>query len=199
MATKMIKDAAFFVTNAFDMVLNAPVISAGQLHILGGQMTEGQLNAFLQVWQGKSTSDFAWAMIETVDKFDVCKINSTLGEFIDDVTLLERIRLFGETGDLDVRRNGMQFHWRFIGNKTAVLPNLTSFSAVDFWQAAPHTTLREVTRSYYQWREQDKRVNAQWAATIGLSSAGMWLKQKQYLENGRVAFVRYVGFEEKSA
>ena len=192
------KSASDFVNEAFNKIKDAPIASAATLRIIGGLLMEKHLTSFLQSWEDKISSGFAWAMIEDVDQFNVQKVTTTFEGLVQNIALLERMRLFGKTGDLDIRRNGRQFHWRYVGNKTAVIPDLTSFVAEDFWQATSNSNikLREVTRSYYQWRGQDERINAHWYTTIDLPEEGVRLQQKHYLQNGRLAFVRYVDLVE---
>ena len=75
--------------------------------ITGGECAEGGLSEWLKM-------------------FDLTEMDVCIWEFTDHCTIgsdgpperverLERARIFGEGGDLDVRRDGERFRWRYVG------------------------------------------------------------------------------------
>lgn len=67
-------------------------------------------------------------LLEWLGELDLSSMDVRIWEFTDRCTIgsdgpperverLERARLFGEGGDLDIRRNGSKFLWRFVGEK----------------------------------------------------------------------------------
>ena len=189
------QDAATTVTNRY---------TAQNLFIWGGQFHNeppDRLIQFLQAWQAEGFPVFHWMMVEEVDEFYVK--SASLTDLIAQHTLLERARLFGEAGDLDIRRDGNTIHWRFISETRAALPTLpVGANAVPFlWDERENQSFARHEQSYYQWRRDGKepRVKKNWLVDEDFSETGLLLRQVQYLENGRIAFVRYVDIEEASA
>lgn len=177
---------------------------ADSLFIWGGQFSEydedeekNLLEQFLTTWQGDNSPSFTWAMVEEVDCFYVEP--ASVIKLAGRPDQLERVRLFGPDGDLSIRRDAKQFYWHFISESHAQVPVEAAFHPESFWQetANQKCTFARHERRYYQWRrdEREQRVTHKWASDDALQDK-QYLRQVQYLENGRVAFVRYVDFEE---
>lgn len=182
------KNAADFVEAAFNRLgQDSPV-----LHLMGGKFAAIDLTSFCDTWNGVPDGWCEWAMVEEVHQFDVKKVGKLRTAVPANPFYLERLRLFGPKGDLQLRRDGETFYWHFIGDGTNQWPNLATFGS----QPCSTSALLEVEERYYQWRKTDGRVNSLWLNHIGLADEGVYLKQKHYLENGRIVFVRYIGFEE---
>jgi hypothetical protein len=189
--------AAAFAQAAFERAGGAREIGPEDLTIWGGQLAEADLARFLDVWQpAVDWGRLVWLMVEEVSRFYVQR---AAGAGWPDVEQVERLRLFGEGGDLDVRRDEAVFHWRFVGETAGALPTMDRqhFPFQSFWDLNPDNHFYEVEECYYQWRLQDDRVTNHWSRGTDLAAEGVLLRQKHYLDNGRVAFVRYVDFEEK--
>ncbi len=185
------KSAAYFVEEAFNRLGK----DAASLHIMGGKFEDTCLSTFCDAWDKVSDGWFEWVMVEEVHQFEVKK-EGKLGTAVPTTPFyLERLRLFGPKGDLELRRDGETFHWHFMGDVANQWLDLTTFEV----KTHPAFVLPEVEERYYQWRKTDERVGGAWLAQVGSddkNKKGMYLKQRHYLENGRIAFVRYVGFEE---
>lgn len=190
------RTAAGFVNQAFAdaKALLKTAVSPQQLHIWGGSIDETNLKPFLQSWDNAKAT-LEWAMIEEISRFYTIDLTHFTDVLANGLNLLERARLFGEYGDLSLRREGQTFSWSFIGDTSQPWPPKPAETA-DFWQQHPRTILREVERTYRQWEPEDKRVNPDWHKQIGLTGKQLELVQKHYIENGRIAFVRYVRFQE---
>ncbi|MCI0396951.1 MAG: hypothetical protein L0322_18700 [Chloroflexi bacterium] len=193
--------AADFVGQAFARAGQARVVGTEELHIWGGQFSENSALAFLDAWQDALGRQMTWRMVEEVSDFYVQQVGPGDSTLPCEPFQLERLRLFGEDGDLEIRRDMADFHWRFIGEAAKTWPALDgeTFPYQDFWKTPwpSPPVFREVEQSYYQWRLQDDRVTNTWSHGTGLPVEGVVLRQKHYLDNGRVAFVRYVGFMEE--
>jgi len=178
------------------------------LALLGGQVDESTLLDWLQQWQlGKIA--LPWRIWESVS--DLRFERSTLP---DSLHLLERGRLFGEDGDLTVRRDGERFRWWFVGKPTVVPASLREDKGVsDFWQCHPNTTLSKVEQSAIFWGSHrgknknnadywyDDRVG--WAqltypiAQNGAPPRHLYVHYREYLQSGQVAFVWLYDVNEK--
>lgn len=185
------------VKKAISDAQTAKKVGAEDLVVLGGVFNDKQGPAFLNVWGDLLVTLLPWRMYEYTGRFCVQKADTRNIALPDSWFFLERARFFGLQGDLDLRRDIGQFRWRFIGEKTAGWPNIPDiFPLFDFWKVStpPTPVFYEIAQNYYQWRLQDQRVTNHWSANTGLPAEGVYLKQKHYLENGRIAFVRYLEF-----
>jgi hypothetical protein len=191
-----------FVNKAFRLAGNAHEIGANELIIWGGDFEADLLPVFLEAWD--NAPHFSWAMIEEVSRFHV-EETTTPGQILPEQPyLVERLRCFGPTGDLDIRRDGDRCYWHFIGETNAGWDalDLAQFNMGDFWQdAGPLLKFREISQSYFQWLrgKPEQRVKHDWVAKDVPEKRFNYLQQKQYLDNGRIAFVRYLDFTEEAA
>lgn len=197
------QDAAYFIQQAFDRAKLAEerMKDASDLVIWGGEFKADALNDFLSAW-GHALKKLTWRMVELVSSFDVKRKDQDL---FDDENDVERLRLFGEQGDLDIRRDGNRFYWRFIAENMDEWPDLGVYLEEDgdFFAVNPKHQFQVVTKCYYQWRGGDDRVGLDLSSYFpqykhGQGAPGIDLKQEHYLVDGRVVFVRYVGYEEES-
>ena len=196
-----IQEATQFIQQAFQRAKPTEGGMKGKddLVIWGGEFQAGGLGRFLMAWD-KTLDKLTWRMVELVSSFDVKRQSNDLFGNEDDV---ERLRLFGESGDLDIRRDGNQHYWRFIGEGTDRWPDLGAYLAKDgdFFADYPQQLFHVITECYYQWRGGDARVGLDLSPYFpqyghGRQAPGVYLKQEHYLVDGRIAFVRYLGFEE---
>ena len=190
-----------FVKQAFRQAAEAVEVGKNDLLIWGGEFDADQLPAFLTAW--KDAPHFIWAMIEEVSRFHVEEAAAPAVILPEEPYVIERLRCFGPAGDLDVRRDADDCYWHFIGEADEHWAglDLAQFGIVDFWQSAdPSLKFREISRSYFQWRrdKSEQRVTTQWVPD-GIPDARFnYLQQKQYLDNGHVAFVRCIDFSEEA-
>jgi hypothetical protein len=186
---------------AFDQADEAPVIGLDDLVIWGGEFSDGQLDAFLDAWGELLVNPMFWHMYEYVSNFLVKRVSSLEAARPTSGFDLERVRFFGPSGDLDLRRDGQRFLWRFIGERDSSWPDLSpSFEVRDFWAESPPDppVFRQVAHRYYQWRAGDERVNQDWWRETGFSSGrDIYLTQDHYLHSGRIAFVRYTDLTDE--
>lgn len=192
--------SADFVNQVFADMDRARLVGRPELVIWGGRFPESQADAFLDAWNEALRTTLTWRMVEYVSRFALYQVNSQDAARPDPWFNVERARFFGEMGDLDLRRDGQEFRWRFIGDVSDQWPVLTdAFQPQDFWSAPENRQrqFREVQQKYYQWQghRREQRVSSRdWLKEAGLNGENVYLEQKQYLDQGRVAFVRYIGF-----
>ena len=188
------------ITNAFQTIADAREVGRADLSIWGGHFTPKQLPDFVQTWDG--LPHFRWAMVEEVSNFTVKKAKTPRSAVPQPDYLLLRLRIFGPAGDLDIRRDGDHFYWHFIGDANAQwqIKNGDAFAQSNFWEDAlnPPALLREVEQRYFQWLRDmpEQRVKSDWVPENEPNKTFNYLQQRHYLDNGRLAFVRYVDFEE---
>lgn len=98
-----------------------------QLAIWGGWCaTEADLLKLLQDWP-KRDEAMPYRIWEYSDQ-----ITFEEKKLPQDAHWLERGRLFGPGGDLEVRRDGDRFYWHFVG-RVGMQPPAGNFHAQDFW------------------------------------------------------------------
>ena len=85
--------------------------------IWGGEFSAGRLQAFLAAWTGRG--DLPWRVWEWVSDMQIMHGASAPPA---NLQWLERGRLFGDGGDLTLRRDGERFMWHFVGPHASPLP-----------------------------------------------------------------------------
>jgi hypothetical protein len=126
---------------------------------------------------------------------DRCTIGQEELPADEQAELLERARLFGEGGDLEVWRTGEAFRWRFVG-RSEYAPGGKEAA----WPENAHWRDRRAllwgTRSDGQAQWYDDRV-AGAALTYPLENAPerVWVKYREYTEAGRPFAVWFTGLE----
>lgn len=196
--------SAEFVSQAFGDAQKGKLVGPPDLVIWGGRFPDSQADAFLDNWDKPLRTVMTWRMIEYVSQFNLYRADAQDAALPQPWFNVERARFFGQAngigGDLDLRRDGQEFRWRFIGAASDAWPTLpAAFPYHDFWTEPDNqnTRFREVAQRYYQWqgRPREQRVGSrEWLRKAELAQENVYLVQKQYLENGRVAFVRYVEY-----
>ena len=98
-------------------------ITKDDLLIWGSEIEEDDLQQFISNWD---QSEMPFVILETIREIVIIKNYhfSTL-----EPHAVERIRIFGSGGDLDIRRDAYHFKWRYIGKNR--LPE--DVKGVDFW------------------------------------------------------------------
>lgn len=182
-----------FVADAFTIALQKPSYGKEQLVIWGGDFASDQLPTFLAQW-GDTLARLMWHIVVQPSKFLVLRSSPppTQPEQIN------RLHLFGETGDLLIRRDEDRFFWRFIGLRSADWPQPDD--ADDFWVDHANTSFIAVESSYIQWRKGDDRTGLDLSDYFpdiegGDTDPNIVLRQVHYLDQGRLAFVRSIGLE----
>jgi len=106
-----------------------PLQGRDALSIWGGTCAADALTDFLTGWDLKRMPYRIW---ESTDRIEFGK-----NEQAPNVALLERGRLFGLGGDLDLRRAGEVFRWRFVGDPDVRPPEGYDAEENNFWKQHP--------------------------------------------------------------
>lgn len=173
-----------------DLPSRRTACSQADLTIVGGTIQETTVLNWLGRWNLQS---LPWRLWEEVSALSLEKDTPLPSSF----ALVERGQLFGEGGDLTLRRDGDLFRWHFIGPRTANVP--MTADALDYWVESTTTVLHCVKQQAILWgvwrsdlgRWHDNRVgwaNLQYPAEFN-GKPHVYIHYDEYLESGRVAFV----------
>lgn len=95
-----------------DKLLAEEKITRDKIQIWGGEITEKEWRQFINCWD---FSGMPYAIIETTKEIKFVKEYSAYADL--DPQTIKRIRIFGESGDLDLRNDLSAITWRYIGEK----------------------------------------------------------------------------------
>lgn len=162
-----------------------------QLAFRGGVVTTAvDFATWVSAWQ-LPRPGMPWSLWQWTDRIVIEHEAAMPG----DLEYLERGRVFGPEGDLELRRDGDDVRWRFVGAPDVPLPPRSI--SEDYWAAACHG-LRAFERTALLWGThrsggnwQDDRVG--WASlryppTLG-EPERVRLRYREYLDGGDVAAV----------
>jgi hypothetical protein len=184
----------------FDKLVNQvrkPTVGQEHLAIWGGTCAEDALTDFLTGWDLKRMPYRIW---ESTDRIEFGK-----NEQAPNVALLERGRLFGLGGDLDLRHDGEVFRWRFVGDPDVRPPEGYDAEENNFWKQHPDpdVAFHCYDESALLWGEHqgdrwhDDRVAAAELDYLESDDAErVQVKYKVYSRAGRVEFVWLTKLQE---
>jgi len=165
------------------------------LAIWGSECAEANLLAFLAAWDLSEMPFRIWEYASQID--------FRCGTLPDNISLLERGRLFGEGGDLTLRRDGPDFFWHFIGRPETHPP--ANYKSEDFWNSNTDLTFHRWDETALLWGER-KNGAARWLddrvgrADLVYPVPGEWkrvqLRYWTFSHAGRTAFFWLRGLEE---
>ncbi|RMD64909.1 TIGR03986 family CRISPR-associated RAMP protein, partial [Candidatus Parcubacteria bacterium] len=157
------------------------------LSIWGGRCTENDLLTFLEGWQ--NLAQMPYRIWEYASNIVFQK-----GTLPENAILLQRGRLFGKGGDLEVRRDGQEFAWRFVGPAGTQPPD-GDYQAENYWETHPNAVFFEEKTSALLWgarQDGDKRWkdNRVGAAKLDYPDADGWKRVQidytTFSQGGRV-------------
>jgi hypothetical protein len=165
--------------------------------IWGGAYAEDALIDFLAGWDLKGMPYRIW---ESTDRIDFERDSSA-----PNVALLERGRLFGPGGDLDLRRDDDTFRWRFVGAPGVRPPKDYDAKENNFWaqdqneNTAFHcyeeTALLWGERKGERWHD-DRVAAAKLDYPAPDDAERVQVEYKVYSRAGQVEFVWLTGVSE---
>lgn len=182
----------------FDKLVNQvrkPTVGQEHLSIWGGTCPEDALTDFLAGWPLEKIPYRIW---ESTDRIDFERDSSA-----PNVALLEHGRLFGPGGDLDLRRDGDVFHWRFVGVPNVHPPEGYDAEENNFWQCYQDAKFHCYKETTLLWGRQndetwhDDRVAAaklDYPAPNGTER--VQVEYRVYSRAGRVEFVWLTGLSK---
>jgi hypothetical protein len=166
-------------------------VKAGQLTIIGGEFTVNLLDNFMNQWPLHEMPYRIW------DSFDQVKFEKGT---LPDSRLLERGRIFGGAGDLDIRRDGNRFLWRFVGELKPDIQN--GFNFHYFWDEQPEIKYLHCSEEKAMlWGKYEAEVGRWYDNRVGSArlkypldndSERVVLVFKQYSYAGQVQFIQFM-------
>jgi len=157
------------------------------LALWGGTCAESALTDFLAGW---SLDRMPYRIWESTDRI-------ALGEnsLPPNVALLERGRLFGAGGDLELRRDGATFHWHFVGAPEICPPQGYDTDDANFWAQHSDAAFHCTEETVLLWGErqgdhwQDDRVAAAELRYPLQTEGRVQVRYAAYTRAGRVEFI----------
>jgi hypothetical protein len=184
-------------------VTETPTQGPADLAVWGGTSDASRLGDFLQTWD-LPRPGMPWNVWQWTDQIRLGHGEGSPG----DLDYLERGRVFGEEGDLSLRRDGSRFLWHFVGVTGTAPPD--GFKFDDYWDDRAGAPLRSRQRTALLWGEerrdesgnplgiwQEDRVAAAVLEYPGLRGARrVRMRYREYLRGGRVELVWLLDLEE---
>lgn len=167
-------------------------VSRDDIQIWGGEIDESGLKEFISKWD---FSDMPYRIIETVRDIVFTRENIDI-----EPELVERIRIFGSGGDLDLRRNFSHFIWRYIGGNS--LPQdiegenfwSENFSVKFFVEEKEALLWGKYNENIKQWKD-DRVARAKLLYPTDGNPERVKICYKTFSQNGVISFVWFTGLK----
>ena len=173
-----------------------PLIGPESLTLVGGVVDADGVERLVGWLRGLGQARW-WTFREWTDRM---RLEEGLDAPGDDLPRLVWGRWFGKVGDLEVRRGGAQFRWRWVGAQGVRPPEAVARVEVDFFTpddgSAPRLRPRWGGRALL-WDRADGRIaTADAGTTLALlTDERRRLRYVTYDDHGIVAAVRYRSIE----
>ena len=174
--------------------VQAPLVGSDHLSIWGGTCSENVLLDFLERW---SLKQMAYRIWEYTDQIAFAE------HLPDNTALLERGRLFGEGGDLGLRRDGDVFRWRFVGKPEVRPPDGYDTNEANFWTDHPDAAFHCYKETALLWGKRDgdhwhddRVAAADLRYPVDGEQERVRIRYNVYSRAGQVAFVWFTGLSE---
>lgn len=169
-------------------------IAKDDIHIRGGEIGEDKLQQFISMW---NQLEMPFVILETVREIVIRKNYdfSTLA-----ANTVDRISIFGEGGDLDIRRDADYFRWRYIGENK--LPE--KVEGEDFWDKNPNKKYFIEEKKALLWGKynsdrnlwhDDRVAKAKLSYPVEGNPERVKIRYRTLSEEGVIAFVWFVAIE----
>lgn len=173
------------------------LVGPESLTLVGGVVEADRVDALVEWLRSMPVASW-WSFREWTDRMRLAAgLAGTGGDRIRFVWG----RWFGEAGDLEVRREGPSFRWRWMGTPESRPPEQIARVDTDFFAASgsvPKPLLRPAEGTALLWDGADARVatadKETTLARLPLES-GLQLRYVAYYDAGIVAAVRYRSIE----
>jgi len=187
-------DTIDFQSEIDELLDPANEVSPGELEIWGGHVPVNELAGFLETWD-QAARAMEWRIREYPGRIKFTRGSPSN----EDLNLLERARIFGEDGDLSLRRDGDRVLWHFVGRFEPPDLGGTRFS----WDKLSDAKLRRRERTALLWGKQKDRTSEEdpycWQedrvgrATLEYPlhcrAERLALRYTEFSDGGQVAFV----------
>jgi len=163
-------------------------ISEKDIQIWGGEVNEDELQNFFSKWKFIS---MPFVIMETLKEFTITKNFNFSNK---EPKLIERIRIFGKAGDLDLRRNSTCFIWKYIGENSPP----SDIKGNSFWGENPNIVFFVEEKEALLWGKyeqnkkmwQDDRVaKAKLSYPVNGNPERVKIHYKTLSESGCISFV----------
>jgi len=179
-----------------------PEVGEGDMAVYFGKFAAALLPEFLGGWQ-LPQPQMPWALWLWTDNI----VLEHQKGIPNDLDYLERGHIFGEAGELTLRRAGDDVRWTFVG--TAILPEEiiahdAPFNAQNYWTSNVNLRLRPYERTALLWGEYMPQIGQWYQARVGRAElayptlAGhtrVQIHYREYLYAGDVALVWHWGID----
>ena len=181
------------------------------LTIWGGDFVASEIADFLAIWEW-SQMDMPWRIWEWASDMAFEHQTGTptpaAGDFRS-MAWLERARFFGPSGDLELRRDGERFLWRFVGGVKKIRAS-QGFEPDNYWKDRATWRLHVKDRVALLWGQelpdhlgqwQEDRVAAaqlHYPNTQGDEQGRVRLHYREYLRGGNVEAVWWLGLKPQA-
>ncbi len=162
-------------------------ILGGEFKASGGKTLEQVLEGFLKKWDFSRMPYHIWEYMHRIE------FTKNLPDS-EEYSLLERGHIFGSGGDLDLRRDGERFLWRFIGPKGA--PLLSGYGAKDFWAENPDVRLRQHNESALLWGDYKEAFGRWQEDRVGWAELEYPITSQQARKQGERVWIHYTIFTD---
>ncbi|OQA15239.1 MAG: hypothetical protein BWY63_02978 [Chloroflexi bacterium ADurb.Bin360] len=129
---------------ALVQAVRQPKCGPEDLSLWSGRCPEDELLTFFRDWP---LPQMPYRLYEYASE-----IEFELDTLPTEVALLERARLFGESGDLALRRDGQGFLWHFVGLPNVFMP--AGYDNKDYWQSYRERKLTVVQQHALLWGKE---------------------------------------------
>jgi hypothetical protein len=199
------------MTKAFDfekevecMKNDLPIDGNSLILIWGGVFDVEKFKGFMVAW---SFADMSYVIQEHAHDiaFQIADTNNIVSQ---NPALLERMEIFGASGNLSLRRNGNEFLWHFIGHDTEARQDTLSkleaaqFKVREFWKENSECRFYKRDESALLWGEYDG--NRWHDDRVGWANLDYPIGPKQrvqidytvFTDNGQTSFVWWKELKE---
>jgi len=172
----------------------------GNLEIWGGEIEKNKLKGFLEAW---NFEEMSYSIIETINTMVFEKDFNFQNWQDTEFDSFQRARIFGIKGDLEIRKDGASFFWRFIGDDKPP----ENYQQNDFWKNHPNQEFFTAEEEAFLWGKynalserwrSDKvgKANLNYPLQERIESSRVKLNFETYSHNAQIAFVRLKGIKE---
>lgn len=161
------------------------------VQIWGGKEKGDELHTFFKKWK---FINMPFVIIETIKEITFTN-NIDISNM--DIGLIERIRIFGTAGDLDLRRNSTWFIWRYVGENSPP----SNIKGHNFWEENPNIVFFVEEKEALLWGKydhskklwhDDRVAKAKLAYPVNGTPERAKIHYKTLSEKGSISFVWFM-------
>lgn len=151
------------LTTLVEEMIGAQPVGPDWLAMQGGEFEASRLAEFLASWS-LPRARMPWTVWQWTDDIKLEHEAAPPG----DLDYLERGRVFGDEGDLELRRDGDRVLWRLVGEPALGAPAV--FAGLDYWKGREQQQLRLRERTMLLWGAERRDP--------GGNSTGLWQENR---------------------